>query len=721
MLVFLGGLIMHFITKKRFNSLGFRVGILISIMLFIILGLKAGYDISLTYNKAIKSGENYKLEETKRLVAMLESKMNEIYDSGVYTQSVVQRTMDDIPIEKRNRDTIKHIILTMYQKTPSMVVGLGASFDKDAFDGRDNAYITKGSPKGNFNVYCGGDKKNTDIDDLDSTNKDWFKNTIKTGKVSILNPYLDSETKKTVTSYCFPIFEQSGKKTIGVIIVDVSLDNLQKKVSSLSSGTNNFNSVITDKGIFLANGIDKNQRMKNLFNIVPEAKKSIEEAILKGEKVNTELIGESHEKGKLIYVPVILKGVDTKWCISSGTTINYFLKDVKHITIINIIFNLFIIIFMSSIIVFILIRKVGKPLALVEKAMKKMANYDLDLNKETEQAIKYFDRKDEIGSLFRSIAKMIGNLTSIVQNISEHSQNTAATAEELTATAQSASSSSEEVSTAVNNIAEGATSQAEDTQSAAGSVEKSNSLLEEMIKILEQLNNSTNTIESKKNEGSKILSELIAITEEHKNISDKVADVINETNKSTETISNASDMIQSISDQTNLLALNASIEAARAGEAGKGFAVVAGEIGKLAEDSARFTNEIRTVIEDLKGKSEEAVNMMKTSSEMINKQNEKVQETEDKFNEIATEVDNSKAIVEKIDNEANSISSENKNVVRVVGNLSAIAEENAATTEQSAASVDTQSQSIQDISKASENLANIATKLQEEISKFKLG
>ena len=42
--------------------------------------------------------------------------------------------------------------------------------------------------------------------------------------------------------------------------------------------------------------------------------------------------------------------------------------------------------------------------------------------------------------------------------------------------------------------------------------------------------------------------------------------------------------------------MNASIEAARAGEAGKGFAVVAGEIGNLANESARAVNTTRELI-----------------------------------------------------------------------------------------------------------------------------
>ena len=343
-----------------------------------------------------------------------------------------------------------------------------------------------------------------------------------------------------------------------------------------------------------------------------------------------------------------------------------------------------------------------------------ISNYDLT----KEPTEDYSKRNDEIGDIYRATVTLKQNIIGIISNISSHAQNTAATAQQLTATAQSTSASANDVANAVSNIADGATSQAKDTQSAAGSVETTRNLLIDMTKTLEELSEATDIIDKCKNEGNETLSELVSITEDNRVVSEQVAEVIHQTSKSTEKISSASDMIQSISDQTNLLALNAAIEAARAGEAGKGFSVVAEEIRKLAEQSAGFTAEIRAVINDLKAKAESAVSMMENQRIMVDKQSEKVTETSDKFEEISKAVENSKVIVEEIHKASKTIEEENQNVVKVVENLSAIAEENAATTEESAASVDTQVQSIHDISKASENLAEIATDLQGEVSKF---
>ena len=73
--------------------------------------------------------------------------------------------------------------------------------------------------------------------------------------------------------------------------------------------------------------------------------------------------------------------------------------------------------------------------------------------------------------------------------------------------------------------------------------------------------------------------------------------------------------IRDLAEQTNLLALNAAIEAARAGHEGRGFAVVAQEIRRLAEQSARASENASEILTGFASQAQRAAEQIEQGRE----------------------------------------------------------------------------------------------------------
>lgn len=100
--------------------------------------------------------------------------------------------------------------------------------------------------------------------------------------------------------------------------------------------------------------------------------------------------------------------------------------------------------------------------------------------------------------------------------------------------------------------------------------------------------------------GKKATEEIIAGMNQIKSQMESIGDTVIRLSEQSRSIEEIIDAVKDLADQSNLLAVNASIEAARAGEQGKGFSVVAEEIKSLSDQSKRATDQVRTILDDIR-------------------------------------------------------------------------------------------------------------------------
>ncbi|MDH3580942.1 MAG: methyl-accepting chemotaxis protein [Hyphomicrobiales bacterium] len=263
----------------------------------------------------------------------------------------------------------------------------------------------------------------------------------------------------------------------------------------------------------------------------------------------------------------------------------------------------------GSAIAFFTARSIATPLVGMTASMKRLADGDLATDVPAQ------NRKDEIGEMSAAVQvfkenairnkeleadqvkqkqraeeekraamnKLADDFDASVGGIVETVSSASA---ELNTTAQSMSSIAEETSSQANAVAAASEEASTNVQTVASATEEmSNSIAEINTQVADAANASKKAVEDVEKTSGQM--ETLAAT------ADKIGEVIS--------------MISDIAEQTNLLALNATIESARAGEAGKGFAVVATEVKALANETAKATEGISSLIAEIQSATGDAV------------------------------------------------------------------------------------------------------------------
>ena len=236
-----------------------------------------------------------------------------------------------------------------------------------------------------------------------------------------------------------------------------------------------------------------------------------------------------------------------------------------------------------------------------------------------------------------------------------------------------------EVSSAAEQISSSSQALSQATSEQAASIEETSSTMEEISSMTNQ--NADNASSASKlakgcndtvEQGN---STVIAMDSAMKDITEssgKIAEIIK--------------IIEGIAFQTNLLALNAAVEAARAGEHGRGFAVVAEEVRSLAQRSSSAAKDITTLITDSVKKSQNGMELVKSTKKVFSDVVVQVKKVADLVNEIATASEEQRNGIEQ--------------VTKGVQQMDQAVQQNAATSEETASASEElagQSQQLNDL------------------------
>lgn len=556
-------------------------------------------------------------------------------------------------------------------------------------------------------MYMGLENKQTILypqttlaDDYDPTSRQWYKGAVEhKGELYYTNPYIDAFTGGNIITISKTL--ESNGKVIGVVAIDVGLDTLSNILSNLTIGDNGYLHIIDSKGVTVTHR-DPEMLSKET------AKESPWWNDVSKEKVNfkdykngrkTEYIGHTTDDQR-------------GWKIVANISENELSNDTNKIR--RMIKIIVVIITVLAIgIALIVVRIVNGTITHLMGAFEKASEGNLLSHTSISTG-------DEFETLGNSFNQMIDTIRSLVTNIDVSSNMIFNTSKAMGQSASQASIAIDEISITIDQVAQGTVSQAEDISEGVDGVNR----LAKEIENIEELANNMNEISAETNflsqEGLTHMNILTEKTEEANKSSSDMAKSIKEMELVTAEIGIITDTINGISAQTNLLALNAAIEAARAGEAGRGFSVVADEIRKLAEQSGSATQNIQSLIEQIKEKSKLTVKSMDNTQVVVKEQTESVRQTRDIFNQIMTSI---KRLMKGIENIKDSVIQTNEstdNIVNRMLSISSVAEESSASTEEVSAYTEEVNATMTEFNETAIKLNELSEELKYRLNKFTL-
>jgi len=328
---------------------------------------------------------------------------------------------------------------------------------------------------------------------------------------------------------------------------------------------------------------------------------------------------------------------------------------------------------------------------------------------------------DELGYLGLSVNRTTAAIADLIREIGKQGQALASMASGLATAAQQLQSSSQSISKTTVQLSEGTERQRQligygrqDSEAASGLAGSLHSRAQQAERQITDIAQQAHKRGEEVARASSLLMNLLVHM-------DHASEVAGELDRESREIGKLVDGITRIASQTDLLALNAAIEAARAGQHGLGFRVVAGEVRKLAEQSGRAAEEVRSRVRATQEQITRVVGAMQQGRDAAKSVGTVATTVQGALDAIFADLNSTVQFATTFAAETENQTKRMREVLRRMEEVASIADGAADGARQTSAATAQQITSLRDLTTTSQQLSEAAALLTQTIRRFRVG